>query len=473
MKKCLCRVPPSPKVTNLLIHEYHSKWKPLGLTFRQFLVVSGYTNPAHSREGLDDHLVGNFTEGERHAELISIPERPVTGNLHVMVLLVDFSDRPGAVTREHYENLLFSEGRYPTGSMTDYYLEVSRNQVKITGEVHGWLRMPENYTYYTNAHSGIDRADAYPRDARRLAEDAITEALDAGIVFNRELDKLETGTITALFIVHSGRGAEKLHPLIRRDHIWSHKWNMKHPKMVSGDLVAMTYLMVPQEAALGVCVHELGHLAFQWQDFYDPNYDEDGDEWDGNGIWDVMASGSYAGNEVRPVHPAGLHKSQHGWIPVEKINKTTANVTLPPVTNENGYVIKIYSDHLRPKQYLLLENRAKQYFDLDLPGEGLLIWRVDEEMEMEGTVRPGMLLIQADGRHNLLDPDDYNNGDPGDPFPGERNVLGLSDQGDISTSFPGQVRSGISLKNIRYDAETKDIILDIEIVAAQAAADAL
>jgi hypothetical protein len=26
--------------------------------------------------------------------------------------------------------------------------------------------------------------------------------------------------------------------------------------------------------------------------FYDPNYDEDGMEWDGSGVWDLMAGGS-------------------------------------------------------------------------------------------------------------------------------------------------------------------------------------
>lgn len=463
MKNCLCRVPPSPKVINLLIHEYHDKWKPIGLTFQQFLTVVGYNNPAHNREGLDDNIVGRLSS-DNTIELIEVPERPVTGALRVIVLLVDFPDRPGAIPPSHYEDLLFSVDRFPTGSMTDYFKEVSGGKVTISGEVHGWYRVPEPYNYYTNGHSGIFRNDAYPRDARKLAEDAIDAAVEAGVIFSPGLDKLETGTVTALFIVHSGRGAEKLSRFISKDHIWSHKWNMKRPKAVNQDLAAVTYLMVPQEASLGVCAHELGHLAFQWQDFYDPNYADGGDKWDGNGLWDLMANGSYAGNEVRPVHPAGLHKFQHGWIEVEFLAESRQDVVLPPITSENGFALKIRSERFSQRQYLFLENRAKQKFDMDLPGEGLLVWRVDEEMEQEGSARPGMLLIQADGRHDLLSPDDRNLGDPGDPFPGRATVTQLEDHGNISTSFPGQEPSGISLRNIRLNNDTKEITLDIEIV---------
>lgn len=460
----LSLVPPSPEVLTYLVHEYRKKWKQLGFTFHQFLVATGYENPSHDIKGMDDRLVGAVHDDK--VQLVSIPEKPITGELHVIVLMVDFPDLPGTLPQEHYTDLLFSRNTYPTGSMADYYSEVSRGKVNITGEVYGWLRMPQNYSYYTNGNSGLtDRfnREYYPRDARKLAEDAVEAALVAGVKFDPKLNVLSNGTVTALFIVHAGRGAEKLVPPLQGNHIWSHKWNMKQPKKVASDLWVVTYLMVPQEALLGVCAHELGHLAFQWQDFYDPNYGSDGDHWDGNGNWDLMASGSYAGGELRPVHPAGLHKKQHKWIEVEEIDRTRENVILKPITDTQGKVIEVRSKNYQKDQYLLLEYRAKQLFDSDLPAEGLLVWRVDESEEMEGSIRPGMILIQADGRHDLLDPDDRNNGDPGDPFPGSKEVTQLLDSGNISTSFPGGTVSGISLTNIKHDPLTKEISLDIVI----------
>lgn len=462
MRNDLRLVPPAPEVTHFLYADYKKNWQEEGVTFRQFLALKGYSNPAHHREGMDDRLRGHAAEGDGPA-LIDVPAIPVTGNLRVMVLLVDFPDREGTLDQAHYEDLLFSRNIFPTQSMAEYYSEVSRDAVNISGEVHGWFRMPRKYSYYTNNSSGLGNHQ-YPRDARRLAEHAVAEALSHGVTFGNDLDLFGEGAVTALFIVHAGRGAEKLHPALRKHHIWSHKWQMYHPQEVGEDLYAITYLMVPQEAHLGVCAHELGHLAFQWQDFYDPNYGDDGDEWDGNGFWDLMASGSYAGGELRPVHPAGLHKLQHGWIDHELITESQQSVVLHPITRDQGRVLKVRSSRLQDDQYLILENRVREDFDGDLPGEGLLVWRVDESEEMEGSQRPGMLLIQADGKHHLLNPTDQNDGDAGDPFPGSSGRTVLGDQGSVSTSYPENDQpSGIRLANIQQDPNTKVITLDVEI----------
>ena len=131
-------------------------------------------------------------------------------------------------------------------------------------------------------------------------------ALQNGVTFEPQLDKFNQGIVTALFIVHAGRGAEVMPPSTRGHEIWSHKWNVRNPVQVGPNLAVTIYLVVPNDCKVGVCAHELGHLAFQWQDFYDPNYDEDGKEWDGSGLWDLMAGGSYNGGGARPAHPAGL-----------------------------------------------------------------------------------------------------------------------------------------------------------------------
>ena len=91
------------------------------------------------------------------------------------------------------------------------YTEVALGKVDITGSVHGWLRMPQPYNFYTNKNSGTDEDD-YPNNAQRLAEDAVAEALNQNVPFESDLDKLGQGVVTALFIVHAGRGAEEMAP---------------------------------------------------------------------------------------------------------------------------------------------------------------------------------------------------------------------------------------------------------------------
>jgi immune inhibitor A len=125
------------------------------------------------------------------------------------------------------------------------------------------------------------------------------------------------------------------------------------------------------------------------------------------------------------------------------------------------------SPKFTPKQYLLLESRKKTGFDFDLPGEGLLVWKVDEVMEQFAPAAPGLSLVQADGRNELNNPDDWNKGDESDPFPGSEGRDVLTDTGAASTSFPGK-RSGISLKNINFSADGV-VTLDVAFAASTGA----
>ncbi|MFX0062105.1 MAG: M6 family metalloprotease domain-containing protein [Candidatus Hermodarchaeota archaeon] len=460
MRNIQC-VPPDPKIIYMLFREYRELKKYEEMTFREYLEQKGYTNPAGNIEGMDDD--SSITRRRIGPRRISIPSRPITGDLPMKVLLIDFDDRPGSLNKEHYEELLFSKGVHSTGSLYDYYYEVSLHKVKIQGSVDGWLRMPQNYSYYVDNKSG---SGSYPKNAQRMAEDAVKTAITQGVEFTSELDILGFGSITALFIIHAGRGAEVMPPNLRGSEIWSHKWVVRNPVNIpSANIAAITYLTVPHNCRLGVCAHELGHLAFQWQDFYDPNYDQDGQWWDGSGDWDLMASGSYNGNGVTPAHPMGLHKMQHRWIDVVMIEGETPRrtLTLPPYTTESGKLIRIRGFNYQASQYLILENRNRKGFDFTLPGEGLLVWLVDERADMNDPDTPGLLLVQADGYHNLENPYDYNQGDAGDPFPGMTNQVNLTDSGNISTSFPNQGRSGVFLSNIQRDPTTGDIKLDLEI----------
>ena len=107
------------------------------------------------------------------------------------------------------------------------------------------------------------------------------------IPFAAELDKFGDGAITALFIVHAGAGAEtRSTKAAQKKAIWSHKADLHAEVKLSATLAATNYLTVPEDCRMDVCAHELGHLAFGWDDFYDPNYAEDGAEWDGAGNWD-------------------------------------------------------------------------------------------------------------------------------------------------------------------------------------------
>lgn len=453
-------IPPSPDVMRSLFEEFLLVGKPAGLSFEQYLKVIGFSNPANDQHGMDDALDVQVAPASRAAgpQLVSVPDRPVVGSLRVMVLLVDFSDRQVTTSVRHYEDLLFSKDSHTTGSMRDYFHEVSLGKVDVTGEVHGWFRMPQRYSYYTNNESGTEW-DSYPRNAPRMVEDAVQAALDTGVVFDQDLDNLDNNTVTALFVVHAGIGAETQPTVAGQNaNIWSHKWLLRNSAGVADNLRVTRYLTVPHDARVGVCAHELGHLAFQWEDFYDPDGRENG-EWDGSGDWDLMAGGSYNGNSNSPAHPMAWHKSQHGWIETQEIRSST-KLTIEPFTATTAKTYKLISSKYTASQALILENRSHFGFDEQLPGEGLLVWRTDQSRKMVAPDKPALQLVQADGLRNLERVNDFNQGDSGDPFPGTSQRSFLADSGNISTSFPGGDDSQIELKNIQRDPATGVITLD-------------
>ena len=53
-------------------------------------------------------------------------------------------------TKERMEELFFSTGKLSTGSVTEYYKEVSNDKVAFTGEVFGPYTMSQNMSYYAN-----------------------------------------------------------------------------------------------------------------------------------------------------------------------------------------------------------------------------------------------------------------------------------------------------------------------------------
>jgi immune inhibitor A len=451
------RVPPAPNVMAQLYADYKRSLKKKKMSFKEYLEAIGFS--AKKPDELPGRDSGRQMVRGAHVNLVAVPKQPVIGPLRVMVLLVDFPDNVGQRRPHEFEDMLFSSGKYLTGSMHDFYKEVSKGKVDISGSVDGWLRMPKPYSYYVGGDSGTG---AYPTNAQRLTEDALAVAITKGVSFPNSLDKFNKGSITALLIVHAGQGAEVMSSVeLQKQHIWSHKADMNSAYQVKPGLSATNYLTVPEDCRMGVVAHELGHLAFQWDDFYDPNYDRDGSEWAGAGNWDLMAGGSWNDGGNTPAHPAGLHIAQHGWATMIDLTTTKRGIKLPPYKKAGASIVRVKSPAYGPTEWLIIENRARQGFDAKLPGSGLLVWRVDTNKTMNTSGAPAMLLVQADGRHDLERPMDFNTGDAGDPFPGPAGkVTSLSDIGELSTSFPGK-RSGISLSKIVIDPRTKVASLDI------------
>ncbi len=68
-------------------------------------------------------------------------------------------------------------------------------------------------------------------------------------------------------------------------------------------------------------------------------------------------------------------------------------------------------------KYFLLENRQRPGYDAELPGDGLLVWHVDDSRTDNSDENHHLVrLLQADGLLELEQ--DLNRGDGGDCYPG-------------------------------------------------------
>jgi immune inhibitor A len=331
---------------------------------------------------------------------------PLRGTLRVIVVLVDFSDRPMAQNQNHYRDLFFSTGVVPTKSVREYYQDVTNGLIDIQGDVVGPFRMPQTLATYAHGASGL--GGTLP-NAQTMARDALIAA-DPTVDFD-PYDNDGNGFVDAFIVIHAGSGGEVTG---NSGDIWSHKWVIDGGARTADHTKVYGYLTVPEDCRIGVCAHELGHLLFGFPDLYDT----DGSS-EGIGNWCLMAAGSWGGNGDTPVHPSAWCKANQGWAAVD-VRTSNAIVNIADVKTSHT-VYRLWKDGAPGNEYFLVENRQQTGFDASLPGGGLLIWHIDES-------QPGntdenhykVALMQADNRRDL-ESSPGNRGDAGDCYPGTAN----------------------------------------------------
>ena len=399
------------------------------------------------------------------------------GQWRCLILLIDFEDytwdkqddenfpnEDRIYTQDHYASMLFSEDEYQhpgaeneyTGSMRDYYREISNGMFETIGTVSLWYRAPEPLTYYCNNDGEDGTPDdygfgAYPNNVRKLVEDVL-ELADDDVNFS-EFDNDENGVIDGLFIVHAGPGAETTGR--NANYIWSHKWQIEEQER--DNVFISTYSMEPEDGTIGVFCHEYGHV-LGLPDLYDTDRSSQG-----IGDWGLMSGGSW-GHRVgdprgsSPVHMCGWSKMKLGWADIQIVEQVMEGAEIPPVVGSNIIYRLWTAGDENSREYFLVENRQQTGFDASLTTrqvrggfaapEGLLVTHIDDNLwhnedelhRLVDIVEASPIYIDNDPRENLDGGLDYrgewnlyNNhrGDDGDLYPG------FSEHNEDSTEWTG------------------------------------
>lgn len=385
----------------------------------------------------------------------------ISGTRAIPVLLGTFNNTPSnPYPNGNLQQELF-DGPWPTGTMTDYYQEISYGQLNVTGTVFQWQQVSENGTHYEGG-SGCNGL-CLPGTGDFLQEvlDLNDPSVDFGQFDNDGPDGVpnsgdDDGFVDFVAFVHPEKGGE----CPNSPHTWSHRatysdwfggndYETNDAKNGGGHIRVDDYVIMPAFACdgstmiqIGVFAHEFGH-AFGLPDLYDTN-DQNGDS-EGIGGWGLMASGSWGGDNNHPETPAHMSawsKEFLGWVSPTEITSDQMAANLPNIEN-NPVAFKL---SIAPGEYYLIENRQQTGFDSSLTNSGLALWKINENVIDSGLANnsvnanennQGVELVEADGFTHL--DDNTNRGDAGDIFPGTADNRTFDNNSTPASSASGSV----------------------------------
>lgn len=372
-------------------------------------------------------------------------ETAVTGTFNYPVLVGAFTPLNFDTTMvlSELQDRLFGTGYTGgghTGSLNDYYQEVSYGRVGITGKVYGYAQVDSSVDYYRDIEGDNRGFGEHMGDWIR----EVIEILDPIVDFSQyDVDPVD-GYVDILMLAHNMIGFERSSVATSLKGFWSHKWSYESasgtgqpyytddedPSHPGRYIRISDYMMQPLRSSpvamieMGVFAHELGH-GFGLPDMYDTDEENSGGDSEGLGHWALMSAGNWR-SPSSPAHMSAWSKIRLGWVePLAVTDTDMAGLEIPNV-NQNEFIVKVHTSQMGSEEYFLIENRQRIGFDRDIWGTGLLIYHIDDDVTT-GNRNPSDMrwsLEQADGLFQLeKDPDNplSNRGDAGDPWPGSFN----------------------------------------------------
>lgn len=306
---------------------------------------------------------------------------PTTGDLRLFVVLAEFPDRPLAHPRDYFTGTATSL----VDRLVAYWAEVSAGRLRIVPHMGATaVRLPLPRARY------VQRASALAGDAlRAFAASPMDEA-----------DRTAWADAEAAVVFFPGPGRESYMRPGESGDPWSNYTELSPPVERFAEACVVAADEYEPLSSFGVLCHEFGHL-LGLPELYAPG----GAVHEGIGKWGLMGQGTWVGKGDHPPHLSAWSKLRLGWVDAVTIDRTTPAVRVPPVAVE-PVVVKVPAVPGKPEEYYLLEYRRRAGADVGIPGDGMLVWHVDESVggfrsAQSDPAHKLLHLVEADGRNDL------------------------------------------------------------------------
>ena len=257
-----------------------------------------------------------------------------------------------------------------------------------------------------------------------LVENAVKDMLSGRDLSPWDFDN--NGIVDRLLILHSANPQEISGG---SSSIWSHMSGLDNPVKI-GKWSINHYTIASTKSGVGTIVHEMLHQMGAF-DLYDVHSSLPTSNWNGIGVWGIMASGNWNGNGNTPALPSS---STLELIGIERgilvDPNYGGNFTLSPISDGGNYLNLI----IGPGENIKITNRGNYGYDTSLPGHGILVEHQDTNNGDTGSnlvntdsKNAWLKIIEADGDDALIRNRDSGSG--GDVFT-DGDIFGNTDTSD-------------------------------------------
>lgn len=390
-----------------------------------------------------------------------------------LVILAEFQDVKFSEngTKENISALMNEEGNNymgAIGSARDYFLAQSYGKFDPTFDVVGPVTLPENMAYYGAPEAGYSSRDDGSK-VYYLPLHACDVAFEQGLCNFADYDSDGDNVIDLVFVIYAGyaesSGADV--NTIWPHAAWAGRLSAAKERVYNGitvDAYACTSELAGIEGTdlygIGAICHEFSHT-LGLPDWYDTL---------GNGVfgmdkWSVMDIGCHLGDGRIPCGYNAFEREFCGWMNITELTEATSIEMTDVATSATAY--KVVADN-NADRYYTLETRVKEGWDQHLPGEGILIIKVDRSKSdnwgmPEGEKTDGNKVNTVNGREGfqVVPADNQLSSDnlAGDVWPnGSQNAF--SDTTTPKMRIATTTIKNKPVTNMTYDSATKIATFD-------------